>query len=114
MLLKLNRIRSRISSNHLQTLILAVAVLITLLSSLPYFNLILNEQIVLLLFFFVLVWMFRVPFRYIFAVCLALIVFSVVLLLFSQEGLAERFGNYAYLFFFVGLLHMIVEHIRNK
>lgn len=105
------RIKQIILSNF-QILILITAILVVLLSTLPYFNLVLSEQVALLFFFILLSLLLKIRLRF-FLFALIFIIFSIALLLFSQNELAEKFGNYIYFFLLLGFTQIVFNFPRD-
>lgn len=113
MLKKLEKIRLSLG-NPGQIFILVAAVIIALASSLPYFNLFLNQQMVFLLFLLTLTWIFNFSFRFVYLVAISFIIFAIFLLLFSHPVPAEKVGIYIFLFLLAGFANMTINLIRNR
>lgn len=108
------QIKQVLSSYNFRLLTLAGIVILIILSTLPYFNLILSQQITLLLLLMVLVSILRFSFKFLFAIAMVFILFSLVLLLLSLNSTAEKLGNYAYMLLLLGFALSFIRFLNQN
>lgn len=101
-------------SYNFRLLKLAGIIILVILSTFPYFNIILSQQIILLLLLAVFVSALKLSFRFLFGIALVFISFSLVISLFSLNATAEKLGNYAYILVLVGFIQSFIEYLKQN
>lgn len=107
-------IKKILHSYNFKILILAGITMLIILSTFPYFNIILDQQIILLFLLAILISILNFPFRYLFAVSLVFLIFSLVILLLSFDSTAEKLGNYAFIVILLGFIQSILKYLLGS
>lgn len=107
-------IKKRIFLYNFRLLKLAGIIILITLSTFPYFNLILSQQIIILFLLIILVSTLKLSHRFLFGIALVFISFSLVISLFSLNATAEKLGNYAYTLLFVGCLQSFMQYLNEN
>lgn len=102
-----------IISNNFRFVIFFVLTLLILLSTLPYFNILLSPQFILFLFLIFFVTVFEFGAEIISFIILIFIIFSLTLLLFSQDSIAENVGNHIYFLLLTNFSVILFKYFRD-
>ncbi len=106
-----------ITSNNFRFAIFLVLTLLILLSTLPYFNILLSPQFIYFLFLIFFLTMFESAAETVSFIILIFIIFSLIVLLFFQGSSAEIVGNYIYFLLLTNFSVILLEYfkdLRNK
>ena len=106
-----------ITSNNFRFAIFLVLTLLILLSTLPYFNILLSPQFIYFLFLIFFITMFEFTVGIVSFTILVFIIFSLIVSLFFQGSSTEIVGNYIYFLLltnFSVILFQYFRDLRNK
>lgn len=85
-----------------------------LISNLPYLNLVLTPEIIYLAFIVTLIISFKLPSQILPTVILVFVISLAFLLLFSQNKLADKFGEYLYFLLVVTFIFYILTYFKGN
>lgn len=105
------KIKEILHSRNFKVLILVGIAMLVVFSTFPYFNLIFGQQIMLLFLLTFLVSILNFSVRYLFAISLVFVIFSLILLLLSLNSIAEKLGNYAFILILLGFMQNIFKYL---
>ena len=111
------KIKRIVLSNNFRFVIFAFLTLLILISTLPYFNIVLNPplslQLIFLIFLLFYMGTFKFSIKFIFLIAFIFILFSLILSLLSEYSIAENSGNYIYFLLLVGFLLNLFKFLRK-
>lgn len=93
--------------------LLTLFIILSFLSQLPYFNLILGKIFTLFIFWLAVIFLFKLSGRFSIKTGLIILCFCPFLLILKQENLAEEMGNLVYGLLLVGTIQEFAAYLKG-
>ena len=111
------KLKQVVLSTNFRFIVFLFLTLLILISSLPYFNIILSPpftpQLIFLIFLLLYMGTFKFSVKFIFLIAFVFMLFSLLLSLFYEDSIAENSGNYIYFLLLTGFLMSLFEFLRK-
>lgn len=110
----MRKIKKNINPKTLKFFLLALSIVLTFLSTLPYFNIFLDSQVTFLFIIVIVISILGFPYRCVYLISIALIILCLLLLIVGQDLIAEKLAFYSFIAVFLGIFQGIYIYVFKK
>ncbi len=110
----MGRIKNNITPKNMKILLLGLSIVFVFLSTLPYFNIFLDSQVIFLFSIVIVISILGFPYRYVYIISIVLIILCQLLLIKGQDLIAEKLAFYGMVAIFLGVFQGIYIYIFKK
>lgn len=110
----MGRVKNNFNPKNIKVLLLGVSIVFVFLSTLPYFNIFLEPQVMFLFCIVIVISILGFPYRYVYLISIALLALCQLLLIKGQDLIAEKIAFYGFVAIFLGIFQGIYIYIFKK
>ena len=108
------KIKKNINSKTIKLSLLGFSIVFAFLSTLPYFNIFLDSQVIFLFIIVIVISILGFPYRYVYLISISFLLLCQFLLIMGHDLIAEKLAFYSFIAVFLGIFQGIYIYIFKK